>query len=104
MSTSAEWTGEDVFITKVRRSLQRADKTKMLQHIVDMKAALKKDTEAMNLPRHAMGLCPDAQDLRVCRILIVKRYRSLDAIGSQADFHQVFTQVVRGMSLIAVGL
>ena len=91
--------GEDVFINKVRTGLERNGKTKMLQHIVDMKAALTKDAEAMDLPRHAMGSCPKAQDLRVCRILILKRYRPLDTIGSQAEFHQVFVQVVRGMLL-----
>ena len=96
-------TGEDVFISKVRRCLKREGKSEILQHIVDMKAALRKDAEAMDLPRHAMGLCPAAQDLRVCRILILKRYRPLDAIESQAEFHQVFVQVVRGTLRKVVG-
>ena len=95
-------TGEDVFISKVRKCLRREGKTKILDHIVDMKAALAKDSKAMDLPRCAMGLGPDAQDLRVCRILILKRYKPLDTIGSQAEFHQVFVQVVRGTLLIIV--
>ena len=80
----AAQTGEDAFISKVRRCLKREGKTKMLQHIVDTKAALTKDAEAMELPRCSMGLWPGAQDLRLCRILILKRHRPLDSIGSQA--------------------
>ena len=96
--------GEDVFITKVRTGLERSGKTQMLQHIVDMKAALTKDAKAMGLPRQAMGLCPGREDLRVCRILVLKRYRPLHAIESQAEFHKVFVQVVRGMSTPVCGL
>ncbi|EPT05416.1 hypothetical protein FOMPIDRAFT_92699 [Fomitopsis schrenkii] len=88
-------TAEDVFIRKVRSRLKAAEKKKIFDHIVDLKAAMTKGMEAMDLPRHAMGLCPEEQDLRVCRILILKCYRPLDAIGSQAEFHQVFVRVVR---------
>ncbi|EPT00195.1 hypothetical protein FOMPIDRAFT_1050020 [Fomitopsis schrenkii] len=88
-------TGEDVFIRKVRSGLKDAGKKKILQHIVDMKAAMTKDMKEMNMPRHAMGLCPDEQDVRVCRILILMCYIPLDAIGSQAEFHLVFVQSVR---------
>ena len=95
-------TGEDVFIRKVRKCLEDEGKKSMLQHIVDLKASLTKNMEAMDLPRYAMGLQPEPQDVRVCRILILKRYRPLDTIGSPAKFHQVFVQVVRGTSLTVV--
>ena len=95
-------TGEDVFIRKVRKCLEDEGKKSMLQHIVDLKASLTKNMEAMVLPRYAMGLQPEPQDVRVCRILILKRYRPLDTIGSPAKFHQVFVQVVRGTSLTVV--
>ncbi|EPT00193.1 hypothetical protein FOMPIDRAFT_1060536 [Fomitopsis schrenkii] len=88
-------TGEDVFIRKVRSRLKNGGKKKILQHIVDLKASMTKDMKEMNMPRHAMGLCPDEQDVRVCRILILKCYRPLDAIGSPAEFHLVFVQVFR---------
>ncbi|EPT05417.1 hypothetical protein FOMPIDRAFT_1021270, partial [Fomitopsis schrenkii] len=88
-------TGEDVFIRKVRSGLKKGGKKQILQHIVDLKAWMTKDMKEMGLPRHAMGLCPDEQDVRVCRILIMKCYRPLQAIESQADFHLVFVQVVR---------
>ncbi|EPT00179.1 hypothetical protein FOMPIDRAFT_1123232, partial [Fomitopsis schrenkii] len=64
-------TGEDVFIRKVRSRLTKEGKEQILQHIVDLKAWMTKDMKEMDLPRHAMGLCPGEQDVRVCRILIM---------------------------------
>ncbi|KAH9831017.1 uncharacterized protein C8Q71DRAFT_318222 [Rhodofomes roseus] len=72
-------------------------KGKNLKHIVDLKCAVTKSIEEMELPRAAMGTIPDSeeQDLRVCRTLILKRYERLEAIGSAGGFHTVFVDVIR---------
>ncbi|KAH9932293.1 uncharacterized protein B0H18DRAFT_52731 [Fomitopsis serialis] len=85
---------EDRMIRTVRRQLS-AKKAKYLEYVVDMKCAVTKSIEEMDLPRVAMGTYPEEQDLRVCRTLIFKRYRRLEDIGSAEGFHIVFVDVVR---------
>ncbi|KAH9925276.1 uncharacterized protein B0H18DRAFT_1009413 [Fomitopsis serialis] len=75
---------EDKMIRAVRRCLVEKGKEKYLDTI-----------EEMGLPRLAMGVVPEEQDLRVCRTLILKRYERLETIGSQKGFHTVFVHVVR---------
>ncbi|TFY55594.1 hypothetical protein EVJ58_g8148 [Rhodofomes roseus] len=85
---------EDRMIRTVRQQLA-AKKPKYLDYIVDLKCAVTKSIEEMGLPRVAMGIIPEEQDLRVCRTLILKRYQRLEAIGSAQGFHIVFVDVVR---------
>ncbi|KAH9831015.1 uncharacterized protein C8Q71DRAFT_318204 [Rhodofomes roseus] len=89
------WKAEDQVIRAVRQSLADKKKGRYLDHIVDLKCAVTKSIEEMGLPRVAMGIIPEEQDLRVCRTLILKRYQRLEAIGSAECFHVVFVDVVR---------
>ncbi|EPT00206.1 hypothetical protein FOMPIDRAFT_92723 [Fomitopsis schrenkii] len=62
----AAQTGEDVLIRKIRSRLEATGiQKKKIQwsHIADLKVAMTKDRKDANLPRHAMGLCPDEQDV-----------------------------------------
>ncbi|KZT64321.1 hypothetical protein DAEQUDRAFT_39492 [Daedalea quercina L-15889] len=86
---------ENEMIDTIRRDLKSAHKDNYLQHIVDMKYSVTKTIEEMGMPRCAMNIIPDGEDLRVCRTLILKAYRRLDDIGSTARFHTVFVDVVR---------
>ncbi|KAH9925286.1 uncharacterized protein B0H18DRAFT_1009461 [Fomitopsis serialis] len=86
---------EDKMIRAVRQCLVEKGKEKYLDHVVDLKCSVTKSIEEMGLPRVAMGVVPEEQDLRVCRTLILRRYERLETIGSQKGFHTVFVHVVR---------
>ncbi|TFY50388.1 hypothetical protein EVJ58_g11070 [Rhodofomes roseus] len=85
---------EDEMIKVVRRRLAER-KPNYLKHIVDLKCSMTKSAEDMHLPRCALGVDPGAENLRACRILILKKYEPLETIGSAENFHVVFLDVVR---------
>ncbi|KAH9828544.1 uncharacterized protein C8Q71DRAFT_852009 [Rhodofomes roseus] len=87
---------EDAMIKAVRRRLAES-KPNYLKHIVDLKCSMTKsgDSEEMHLPRFKLGVVPGADELRVCRILVLKEYEPLETIGSGDNFRIVFFDVVR---------
>ncbi|KAH9831025.1 uncharacterized protein C8Q71DRAFT_911026 [Rhodofomes roseus] len=87
---------EDAMIKAVRRRLADS-KPNYLKHIVDLKCSMTKsgDSEEMHLPRFKLGIVPGADELRVCRILVLKEYEPLETIGSGENFRIVFIDVVR---------
>ena len=96
-------TGEVVFISKVRRRLEGEGKTNILQHIVEMRAALTKDGKRWNsiVTRWACALA-----CRTCECVAswfsndTVRWMPLDRRRS----FMKFVQVVRGKSLTVLGL
>lgn len=90
--------GEDEQIRAVRTGLAANARTKrFVANIVDMKCSLTRTMEEMGLPRAKMSNMATI-DVRVCRVLILKRYLPLEQVGSAKVFKKVFVDVVRGMS------
>ncbi|KAH9925291.1 uncharacterized protein B0H18DRAFT_1009482 [Fomitopsis serialis] len=85
---------EDQTIIVVRRKLVEKSK-KYCDHIVDLKCSVTRSIEEMSLPRCAMGVILENEDLRVCRTMVLERYECLEDIGSADAFHTVFVDVVR---------
>lgn len=80
--------GEDAVITAVRKTLKENKKQQYLPYIVDIKCSVTRSMEEIGLPRVAMGVFPQAPDLRVCR--------TLETVESLENFKTIFTQIVRG--------
>ncbi|TFY54848.1 hypothetical protein EVJ58_g8616 [Rhodofomes roseus] len=85
---------EDSLIIAVRRGLKDR-KPAYLRHVVDLKCSVTRNIEDMGLPRHAMGLDLEEEDVRVSRTLILKSYRRLEEVGSVEGFKQIYIHVVR---------
>ncbi|KAI0733639.1 hypothetical protein C8Q72DRAFT_881195 [Fomitopsis betulina] len=85
---------EDVLIKAVRRALKK-EKPQYLPNIVDLKCSVTRSIEEIGLPRVAMGILPEARDLRICRTLVMKRYQRLEMLETVDDFKKIYIQIVR---------
>ncbi|THH12976.1 hypothetical protein EUX98_g9771, partial [Antrodiella citrinella] len=90
---------EDSYIRVARTKLQASDSMrKHLKHIVDMKCALTQSMEEMKLSRVFMFGLPeeDAENHRVCRILVMMEYIPLEMVDSVREFKLIFVGVIKG--------
>ena len=58
----------------------------------------------IDLPRAFMGTKLDAEDERVFRLMVLKKYEKLEFIDNVKNFQAVFLDVVRGMGSLAAGV
>ncbi|KAH9939905.1 hypothetical protein B0H21DRAFT_825012 [Amylocystis lapponica] len=90
----AHRTSEEKSIRIVRSKLQQKAPS-YLRHIVDLKCFVTRNMAEMGLPRAFIGIELPEEDKRDFRLMVMKKYESLECIEGVGEFKTVFEHVVR---------